>query len=235
MSEESAIQVNFGKPMPLFPLDTPMLLPQQVIPLRMFEPRYKQMVKDVLDGTGQFAVAVFAGKRWKQEYHGRPPVRPAVCIGQIVQHEREPDGTYVVLVQGVCRARIGEEIKPDDQTLYRRAMLEPVGIDMAEETRLYGVRERLGELLEEQPLSELQLAHRVSELIHKEQIPTAVLLELVSFALPTRPETRYRLLEEPDAAERADLVERELLGLKNIMRLAKSQHPEAWPKGQSWN
>jgi hypothetical protein len=114
-------------------------------------------------------------------------------------------------------------------------MLEPVGIDMAEETKLYGVRERLSELLEEKPLSELQLAERVVELIHKEQIPTAVLLELVSFAMPTRAETRYRLLEEGDAAERADLIETELLGLKNLMRLAKSQHPEEWPKGVSWN
>ena len=57
------------------------LLPQQVIPLRIFEPRYKQMVEDVLDGTGQFAIAVFSGRRWKQEYHGKPPIRPAVCIG----------------------------------------------------------------------------------------------------------------------------------------------------------
>ena len=235
MSEESAIQVNFGRPMALFPLDTPVLLPQQVIPLRMFEPRYTQLVRDALDGTGQFAVAVFKGGAWKQEYHGRPALRPAVCIGQIVQHEREPDGSYTLLVQGVCRARIGEEVRPDDDKLYRRAMLEPVGIDMAEETRLYGVRERLSELLDEKPLSELQLARRVSELIHKEQIPTAVLLELVSFAMPTRPETRYRLLEEADAAERADLIEHELLGLRTLMRLASTQHPEAWPKGQSWN
>jgi uncharacterized protein len=235
MSEESAIQVNFGKPLPLFPLDTPVLLPQQVIPLRIFEPRYKQMVQDVLDATGQFAVAVFAGGRWKREYHGKPPLRPAVCIGQIVQHEREDEGNYVLLIQGVCRARIAEELKAQEGQLYRRAMLEPVGIDLSEETKLYGVRERLSELLEEKPLNELQLADRVCELIHKEQIPTAVLLELVSFALPTRAETRYRLLEEGDAAERADLIEHELLGLKHLMRVAKTQHPEAWPKGMSWN
>jgi Lon protease-like protein len=235
MSEESAIQVNFGKPVPLFPLDTPILLPQQVIPLRVFEPRYKQMVAEVLDGTGQIAMAVFAGGAWKQEYHGKPPLRPAVCIGQIVQHEREENGTYMLLVQGVCRARIAEEIKPGQGRLYREAMLEPVGIDMAEETKLYGVRERLSELLEARPLSELQLADRVVELIQKEQIPTAVLLELVAFALPTRAETRYRLLEEADAAERADLIEHELLGLKHLMKVAKGQHPEEWPKGISWN
>lgn len=235
MSEESAIQVNFGKPVPLFPLDTAILLPQQVIPLRIFEPRYKQLVQDVLDGTGQLALAVFAGKRWKQEYHGRPPVRPAVCIGQIVQHEREDGGDYTLLVQGVCRARIAKELPAHDTKLYREAMLEPVGIDLAEETKLYGVRERLGELLEDKPLSELQLVGRVAELIHKEQIPTAVLLELVSFALPTRAEIRYRLLAEGDAAERADLIEHELLGLQHLMRQAKTQHPEHWPKGVSWN
>ena len=52
MSDETAIQVNFGRPMPVFPLDQVTLLPQQVLPLHIFEPRYRQMVTDALDGSG---------------------------------------------------------------------------------------------------------------------------------------------------------------------------------------
>jgi Lon protease-like protein len=229
------IQVNFARPMALFPLDTTALLPQQVIRLNIFEPRYVEMVEIALDGAGQFAMAVFAGSRWKQEYHGRPPLRPAVCVGQILEHQRLPERTYDVLVQGVCRARIVREVPPGSGRLYREAILEPVGIEEVTETKLYGVRERLTELLSEDPLTRLTHAGKIVEKIRDEEIPTAVILELVSFALPTRRELRYRLLEESDATERAELIEHELLGLQHLIRRALAQHPEEWPKGASWN
>jgi len=235
MAEESSIQVNFAKPMPLFPLDSAVLLPQQVIPLHIFEPRYRQMIEHTLDSAGQFALAVFRGPKWKQEYHGRPPLRPAVCIGQIVQHESLPDGRYNLLLQGVCRARIAQEQPPDSDRLYRTATLEPVGIDSEEEQKLYGVRERLTELLADGPLSQLHHAEKVVEHIRNDEIPTSVVLELVSFVLPTNREVRYRLLAEGDAGQRADLLENELLGLQHLIRRASAQHPESWPKGCSWN
>lgn len=235
MSEESSIQVNFARPMPLFPLNTAAVLPQQVIPLQIFEPRYVQMMEHILDGTGQFALAVFEGNRWKQEYHGRPPIRPAVCVCQVLEHQRLPDRRFAVIVQGVCRARIIKELPGGPERQYRLAYLEPVGIDEAAETKLYGVRERLTELLTEEPLSRLNHAERIVERIRDEDIPTAVILELVSFALPTRQEMRYRLLEEGDAGERADLIEHELIDLQHLLRQALAQHPERWPKGVSWN
>jgi Lon protease-like protein len=235
VAEESSIQVNFARPMPVFPLDTTAVLPQQVIPLQIFEPRYVEMVQHVLDATGQFAMAVFEGPRWKQEYHGRPPLRPAVCICQILEHQRLPEERYAVIVQGVCRAKIVREVPPGSGRLYREAFLEPVGIDEAAETKLYGVRERLAELLSEDPLARLTHAEKIVDRMRDEDIPTAVILELVSFALPTRREVRYQLLEEGDASERADLIEHELLGLQHLIRQAMAQHPERWPKGVAWN
>lgn len=235
MAEESSIQVNFAKPIPLFPLDSAVLLPQQVIPLHIFEPRYRQMIGHALDSAGQFAMSVFRGPKWKLEYHGRPPLRPAVCIGQIIQHEKLEDGRYNVLVQGVCRARIIDELAPSETRLYRAALLEPVGIDAEEEQKLYGVRERLTELLADGPLAQLSHAEKVVEHIRNDEIPTAVVMELVSFALPTNREVRYRLLAEGDASERADLLEHELRGLQHLLRRASAQHPEEWPKGCSWN
>src|SRR3954467_9840508 len=85
MSEETSIQVNFGRPLPLFPLDAVTLLPQQLLPLHIFEERYRQMVEHALDGSGQLAMAVLDGSGKGEE--GNPPIRPAVCIGQIAQHE----------------------------------------------------------------------------------------------------------------------------------------------------
>jgi uncharacterized protein len=235
MAEESSIQVNFGKPMPLFPLDSLVLLPQQVIPLHIHEPRYVQMVERALDGSGQIAMALFKGDEWKKNYHGRPKLRPAVCVGQILRHEKLEDGKYNILLQGICRAKIVQELPAQSGRLFREAILEPVGLEPEEEYKLYGVRERLTELLQDDPLAQLSHANWVIERIRDEDIPTGVILELVSFALPTRREMRYAMLAEADVAERADLVEHELIGLQHLIRLAKAQHPEVWPKGVSWN
>src|SRR5690349_21503961 len=129
MSEETSIQVDFGRPIPLFPLEAVTLLPQQLLPLHIFEERYRQMVDQALDGSGQLAMAVLKGEEQSKDLHGRPVIRPAVCIGQIVQHEKLFDGRYNLLIQGVCRARVVEEMPPEEGRLYRMAMLEPVGLD----------------------------------------------------------------------------------------------------------
>jgi uncharacterized protein len=235
VSEDNAIQVNFGKPMPIFPLDSVALMPQQVLPLHIFEPRYKQMVARALDSSGQFAMAVFSGANWKQNYHGRPSIRPAVCVGQIVQHETLPDGRYNLLLQGVCRARIMYESPPDAERLFREAMLEPIGEPEVDQETLIPARERIDELLAHSSLRQLRAAKPILEYVRNDQIPTTAILELVSFTMLNDSELRYRLLAEGDAAARAGIIFDELSELKRLIDRAEKQHPEQWPKGCSWN
>ncbi|USN98894.1 MAG: LON peptidase substrate-binding domain-containing protein [Phycisphaeraceae bacterium] len=235
MAEEVSIRVNFARPMPVFPLGHVALLPQQILPMHIFEPRYRQMIGEVLDGPGQIAMATFDGDDWKQTYHGNPPVRPAVCIAQIVQHEAMDDGRFNLLIQGVCRARIVEESLPDETRLYREAMLEPIG--MAEEP--IGPADELcswlAENLCEEPLSRLASAEEMVKLIDSGQIPPQVVLEVVSFVLITDDRTRYALLEEGSVRRRSGLVRTSLDDLAGVLRKAAAQKPEEWPKGCSWN
>ncbi len=239
MDEETTIRVNFGKPIPLFPLDSVVLLPQQVMPLHIFEPRYRTMVDEALDGAGQIAMAVFAGERWKQEYHGNPPVRPAVCVGQIVQHERMPDGRYNILLQGVCRAKVVREDMPDEDRPYRQAILEPLGSNdaVAPETgyAIDQMRQWIEGELSGGELKELTVAEQMLEYVRNEDVPTTALIELISFALVTEPAARYRLLSEPELSRRVDFVRDALENLGLMIRQARAQHPEQWPKGLSWN
>ncbi|MBI1191440.1 MAG: hypothetical protein GC200_12265 [Tepidisphaera sp.] len=252
MSEETSIQVNFGKALPIFPLDKVTLLPQQVLPLHIFEPRYRQMIEHALDGAGQFAMAVFDGAAWKQQYHGNPPVRPAVCVGQIMQHEKLPDGRFNVVIQGVCRARIVSELPAEQGRRYRMAMLEPVGLENArsepEESEgeaatyvgestpfLSEARERMREMLSEGPLTQMTVAKDVLEYVKNADFHPSALLELVSFTLISDDGLRYRLLAEPSADNRAKMILHELDHLSSLIRRAAAQHPEDWPKGCSWN
>ncbi len=235
MTEEVSIRVNFSRPIPVFPLDHVALLPQQVLPLHIFEPRYLQMVSHALDGAGQIAMAKFQGDSWKLTYHGNPPIRPAVCIGQIVQHEALPDGRYNILLQGVCRARVAEEHLPDEEHQYRRAILNPIGLEDEPQQPAESLREFLSENLREGPLRRLVAAEKMLELVANEELPSPVLLEIVSFALVTDDRVRYALLAEGSVGRRAWLVRATLDDLSALIRKAEAQRADEWPKGCSWN
>jgi len=233
VSDGQSISVNFSREMPLFPLDAVVLLPQQVLPLHIFEPRYCQMINRCLDGSGQLAVAVV--RDGVADLSGNPPLKPAVCVAQIVQHESLPDGRYNILLQGVCRARIVREEPPSQDRLYRCALLEPIGEPNPESEHLYGLREWLEAELSEGPLHHFAVAEHVVEYVRNEEVPNSAVLELVSFALLTDPALRYRLLAEGDLDQRAFLVRSELQELARLISLAEHQRPEMWPKGCSWN
>ncbi len=236
-SEETTqtIRVNFARPMPLFPLHGVVLLPHAVLPLHVFEPRYRQMVEQALDTSGQVAMAMFEGDRWKLEYHGQPPIRPVVCVGQIVQHEKLFDGRFNILLQGVCRARIEREHNPKNGRLYREAILRPIGPHEVSEEEIPGVRQRLRDLLQEHPLTELAAAEGISNCLAKDGAPTAAVMELISISIVSDPETKYRLLAEADPAARAELIQRELISLRSLLSRAERQLDPAAPKGVCWN
>lgn len=234
MSDEGqSISVNFAREMPVFPLDAVVLLPQQVLPLHIFEPRYRQMIGRCLDGSGQLAVAVV--RDGVEDLSGNPPVKPAVCVAQIVQHETLSDGRYNVLLQGVCRARIAKELPPAPDRLFRAAYLEPIGEPNPDSDHLYQLREWIESELTEGPLRHMLVAGHVAEYLQNEEVPNSAVLELVSFAILTDPALRYRLLAEGDLDRRALIVRSELQDLARLIGLAENQRPQEWPKGCSWN
>ena len=225
--------MNFSKPIPLFPLDQVLMLPQQIAPLHIFENRYKQMVGRALDGAGQIAIAKLGGG--DSAFDAFPSVKPAVCVGQIVQHETLPDGRYNIYLQGVCRARIVSENEPNEDRLYREAILEPVGTE--DEPSVYAdvLRDWLLEKLDEGELSRLTSADEILKLVANDGIPSPVLVEIISFAMVNDDESRYALLAEGNLDRRTEIVRESLEALVSLIRKAIKQKPGEWPKGTSWN
>lgn len=230
-----SIRVNFGKEMPLFPLATVAVLPQQVVPLHIFEPRYRQMIDHALDGPGQIAMAMYDPRSRAGESGKAGGIRKAVCVTQISQHEKLSGGRYNVLVQGICRAVVVKETAADDQTLYRRAMLEPIGLDDPDTEDLAGIRETIENTLRRPGLSKLIGVRPVLDFFNDERIPTTALLELVTFSMVHDAELRYRLLAEGDIEARSKILLSELSALAKLLALADRQAREPWPKGCSWN
>lgn len=221
-------------PVPLFPLHQVVLFPHAVAPLRVFEPRYRQMVDDAMAGDKLLAMATFAGDRWKREYHGRPPLRPAVCVGQIVQEVHEAEGRSIIILQGLCRARIAFELPAHENRLYREAMLEPIE-EAADDRSLAHFRETFADALESKPLCDFRHAAALAEHLREPDLPAAAVLEMVTISFVDELESRYRLLAEPDPESRARILSRELAGLAQLLRRAEPQRRVESPKGCHWN
>jgi len=239
MYDQTTIHVNFARPMPVFPLNVAVLMPHAVAPLEIFEPRYRQMTSDALDGPGLIAMAVFeAGEKWKSEYHARPAIRPAVCVGHIAEHFKWPDGRYAIVLQGVCRGRVVHELAAGESKLYREAMIEPVGMGKEDDEQLETYRERFCTSLADGPLTDLRLAKDAARHLKNSQIPTSVIIEFLGANLPESHadlEARYQWLAADDAGERARIVSKRLDGLATLLRKAAPQRMVETPKGCHWN
>jgi hypothetical protein len=95
------------------------LFPNTIVPLHIFEPRYRAMVEDALKGDRLIAMALLK-PGWETDYEGAPPVHEVLGVGRIVREERLEDGRFNILLQGVARARIEEQMPPAP---YRRARI----------------------------------------------------------------------------------------------------------------
>lgn len=96
---------------PMFPLPAVRLFPGQVMPLHIFEPRYRAMVEDLLDNAGLLVMATVAPEH-RGDLQGAPPIDPVAGLGEIVQHERFPDGRFLIVLLGKSRTRITEVASP---------------------------------------------------------------------------------------------------------------------------
>src|SRR5262245_16545128 len=94
--------------LPVFPLTGSLLLPGNLLPLNVFEPRYRNMVADALAGEKQIGMIqplVPRQDNWVDaaQQPDSPELYTVGCLGQIEEHEQQPDGRYLLLLRGVCR------------------------------------------------------------------------------------------------------------------------------------
>jgi uncharacterized protein len=187
----------------LFPLPDLVMFPHVVQPLHIFEPRYRDMLNDALDGDGLIAMSMLA-PGWQKSDQDRPALLPHVCIGKVVTHQRLDDGRYNLMLLGMRRGRIIAELPA--KRSYRQAEVEL--IDDVYPSAGDARRDEIQALLAEEFRKTLPLAERgededaVQELLSAEA-PLGVLTDLVSFALPLKRPLKRELLAESDVDLRA--------------------------------
>ncbi len=107
--------------LPIFPLSRTVLMPGALLPLHVFEPRYRAMLAHCLAGNRMMGIATLKpdGRRGEQ----RPGVYEEMGVGLVVAHQALSDGRSNLVLKSVGRARIVEEFNTEHRFRLVRAEL----------------------------------------------------------------------------------------------------------------
>jgi Lon protease-like protein len=202
---------------PLFPLAGAILLPRSQLPLHIFEPRYRDMVRDALAGTGRIGmiqpmlVPSDAAGGVEGGDGEPPPLFRAGCVGEIVGAEELDDGRYNIVLHGSTRFRLIAE--RDLGTAYRQADVDLAAFDDSDPEPL-GLAQRAEVEREAKRFGDaLGLAVDWGAV---GQLDDEMLVNAIAQVAPFDTGAKQALLEEPTLAGRADLV----VQLMQFQRLA---------------
>jgi Lon protease-like protein len=123
---------------PMFPLPNVVLFPNVFLPLHIFEPRYRAMVRDALASDRIIGMALLR-PGYEAEYAGRPPVYPIGCAGLITHADRLPDGRFNIVLRGLEKFRILSE---SHEQSYRVAQVETIAENLTASDRPLETAER---------------------------------------------------------------------------------------------
>lgn len=219
MSTASQLQI------PVFPLPDVVLFPGAILPLRVFESRYLQLVKDVLGETSS-GIALPAGRQIGmpqikpeavQDIMGSPALLPIMGVGEIVAQEAQDDGTWHIALLGKGRYRIKDEIPHSPYRIADAELLEDQ-VPRTPEGLAFLARESASLL----SLGRTLIAHsnvqrpsldQINRTLQKHKEPGALSDFLGGLFVQDSP-TRQRLLECSDVMIRTQLVK---VILKNLI------------------
>ena len=103
---------NLPKTIPVFPLSNFIIFPKTTVPLNIFEPRYIEMINDAMSGN-----RIIGMIQPKSNTATKPSLYDIGCAGKITSFNETDDGRYIIILTGISRFKITEEIKTEK--LYR--------------------------------------------------------------------------------------------------------------------
>ncbi len=180
--------------LPIFPLPNCVLLPGGLLPLHVFEPRYRELTRDCLAADQLMGVARLR-PGFETSYYGRPPVYERCGVGRIICSEELPDGRFALLLRGVARAEIAREL-PTERTyrLVEARVLSDASCDPADARdhhhKLISLCDRLAEVIE-------QGGPQLRDLVRSFDSPGAC-ADAIAAALIMDADARQELLEACD-------------------------------------
>ena len=190
--------------LPLFPLPNIVFFPHTRLPLHVFEPRYREMVKDALDADQRIGI-VLLRPGWQADYFGAPGTFDCGTLGTIEQAVPVEDNRFNIIVRGDVRFRILEEVS---RVPYRtaRVLAQPEAPRALEEA--YRQREWLADLSRQY----LEYLPEQTEVPEIETVNLDALTNALIMSLNLDVEEKQKLLEMDDVLARAEQIGSELSG-----------------------
>jgi len=196
---------------PIFPLDGVILVPGTLLPLHIFEDRYRQMVADVVASEQKCFAMAMPARGYSTRSHHEPPVHSVCGIGRVIQHQLLEDGTSNIVLQGLSKMKILEELETDQP--YRVVEgakfsdVYPEGDDLKHELR-----------------SIIQIFDQGDSDDHKvlDALPAGQLIDVVLMRLGIPGEVKQELFAEPDVRVRIRELKHILAGMPGQRRERRS-------------
>ncbi len=183
---------------PIFPLPQIVFFPRTILPLHVFEPRYKEMVREASEGEGLIAVALLR-PGWEDDYAGSPAFHDVGTIGRIEDLEPLPDGRFNLRLVGLQRAVFSEIVQ---DVPYRRARVVPLNESEVDERNARILSGKLDLLASHGCLLRELTEHEGHTVVLDERIPFETAVNGACANLPVDPAMRQSLLEEDDLYRR---------------------------------
>lgn len=190
---------GFSGNVPIFPLSDVVLFPSILLPLHIFEDRYKKMLEDALANEKLISM-VLLKPGWEKNYHDNPDVFDTSCLGRIISTEHFKDGRSNIILYGLKRVRILRFIESDH---YRVAKVDIIKEKHDDREEIY--RKHIDDLLLKwnASINEEQRSHKIEI---NTKISLDKLTDILSIIIVTNVFERQRLLEEIDPLKRAEFL-----------------------------
>ncbi|WP_010587080.1 LON peptidase substrate-binding domain-containing protein [Schlesneria paludicola] len=194
---------HFSGSAPLFPLPNVVLFPHALLPLQIFEPRYRQMTADALDGERLIAMSLMRPGGERHPDTTSPAIHSMVGLGKIIAHEKLDDGRYYLVLRGLSRARVLGEQSPTHP--YRVGDLELCS-DVLDEAPSYDRQSRVQELIVK--FGRLFPGVNLQKLFLQAatELPLAMVCDVLLGAIPLAPQVSQTFLNELNVDRRGQML-----------------------------
>jgi uncharacterized protein len=198
--------------LPMFPLPGVVLFPHALLPLHIFEERYRKMARDLLASHRHLAVALLMSPEDAvTTAEDKPAVHPIMGVGEVVMAHELPDGRFNLVVRGRARVRLVEELISDEP--YRLITARPLGdlkgpshAELSDADQ--SLRALVGRLAESVPDG----GELLRQVVAAQSTPHE-LVDVLAAALIADPGKRQRLLETRDVVRRIETVSSEIVAM----------------------
>ena len=210
-------EIEIPREVPVMTLSQTVLFPQAMMPLFIFEPRYREMLSDVLENDRIFAVAALDENAEDAEVLETP--YSVAGVGVVRACKQNPDGTSNLILQGLARVELGTMISEEP---YRRVQIQQLMSESdGSETTLSAIQPTITALIQTQMRLGADIPKEVLHFLSNIKDPESV-LDLAIYTLCPSGRFKQELLETRGILARFEKFERSLRAQIERLKLDKT-------------